>query len=345
MHSHGLMNLDSDTVYPRRMCERSFRTINHRLRTVHNLMVSMMMTSCVCAQDRDSHDGSSTTFYELPTVNADFEMECHRVMDRFMNFEFADPDVQQATFDETAKSGRPFTTDRPQFTESSRTLIRGRLQIEGGYTLNYDDEDDIRLIQHFFPDLLVRYSVTDNFEIRGSWPGIIVSHFTDDLIGDSGSFDDGTNPNVGFKLALWDQTGAIPRTAFSASAPIETEGSAFSLPSLQPIADVLYSWTIDDRLLVSGSTGIALLRNNGDDFFDLQQSVSADYLLSDRYGMYAEWIAFFRHKSANNIDQYLADVGVYYVVTEHLQIDGRVGVGLNDVAPDFFTGVGFSYRF
>lgn len=319
----------------------------------HVLFVITMITSNVSVPAQDSKEGienahagrAERSNYDSSIQHADIELECHRVLDRFEDFAWNESGVQAVGFDEYSGSERPFTTDRPQFTESSQTLIRGRLQIEGGYTLNYDDEDDIRLIQHFFPDLMVRYSLTDDFEIRGSWPGIIFSHFTDDLVGDSGSFDDGTNPNVGFKLALWDQRDAIPQTALSASAPIETDGAAFSLPSLQPIVDVLYSWAIDDRLIVSGSTGVALLRANGDDFFDLQQSVSADYLITKRYGAYAEWIAFFRHKSAVNIDQYLADIGVYYLVTEHLQIDGRVGVGLNDVAPDFFTGVGFSYRF
>ena len=45
----------------------------------------------------------------------------------------------------------PMVTDRPDFTESTLTVPRGRAQVELGYTYVYDDEDGVRVGDHVFP--------------------------------------------------------------------------------------------------------------------------------------------------------------------------------------------------
>lgn len=63
-------------------------------------------------------------------------------------------------------------------------LASGRSQIEGGYSLLYDKVDGEARIQHAFPDMLLRFGLTDRLELRLGWPGYVSSNF------DSPVFDD-----------------------------------------------------------------------------------------------------------------------------------------------------------
>ncbi|GIW95826.1 MAG: hypothetical protein KatS3mg110_3867 [Pirellulaceae bacterium] len=65
--------------------------------------------------------------------------------------------------------GEPIATDRPDFTEASSTVPRGRVQFETGYTFTYDVEDGVIHRAHTAPELLVRYGFSDDIEFRLAW--------------------------------------------------------------------------------------------------------------------------------------------------------------------------------
>lgn len=222
-------------------------------------------------------------------------------------------------------------------------LTRGRVQLEGGYAYVYDRFHGVRVSQHSVPDLLLRVGIDERFELRIGWPGYVATHYDGRSAPDSSS--DTLDPNVGFMWDLWGQDGWIPQTAVLASVPIELEGDPFALRSLQPLSQLLYCWYLTDRFALGGTTGFALFRENGDHFTQLQQSANADYLLSDRLDVFAEWEVLVDCNAADDGSQHLFSSGVSFLWSESLQLSWRVGTGLNQRAPDFLTDVRFALRF
>ena len=43
--------------------------------------------------------------------------------------------------------------------------------------------------------------------------------------------------------------------------------------------------------------------------------------------------------------EHYLDGGVTYLINMNLQLDARIGLGLNDDAAEFFVGAGVSYRY
>jgi hypothetical protein len=258
-----------------------------------------------------------------------------------------DPSVIQAQAIQGAIQGRTGSVEaeRPQLADISPIVPRRRFQLEAGYTFLADDSAGIRLREHVFPGLLARLSVTDNVEFRVGWPGIVWDSLTDRATGiettDSGAAD----IDLGIKLDVLDQSGYRPQLSLITSLAFPTGSDDISAERVQPLASIAYSWVLDDRWILGGTTGLGAMNERGDRFREIHQSIAVQRLITSRLGAYGEWFALFRAGSEDDRPQHYLDGGVTFLVTEDLELNWRTGFGINDRAQDFFTGVGFSVRF
>lgn len=207
-------------------------------------------------------------------------------------------------------------------------------QLESGYTYTLDQLAGSELEEHVYPDLLLRWAVTDRMELRVGWPGVISRE-----VAGLGDETESLNPTVGFLLDLYPQQGAWPQLAVAASAPIDLEGSPFAADSIQPLGEVLYGWYLSDRAGLWGNTGFALFDVDGDRFIQLQQALTLDYVLTDSVSTFVQWEMLLNHASANDGPQHMLTGGFNFFVNERIQIGIRSGVGLNERAPDFLSGI------
>ena len=87
-----------------------------------------------------------------------------------------------------------------------------------------------------------------------------------------------------------------------------------------------------------------MLREGTHQFLQTTQSVSLAYDIVDRLAGYVEYFVLapdvIGEDCAHNLN-----TGFTYLITDNIQADWRIGMGLNEQAPDFFTGVGLSFRF
>lgn len=60
-------------------------------------------------------------------------------------------------------------TDRHDFTQSTETVGRGVFQVESGYSYFYKDQDEEIESSHTTPELLLRYGLSDDIEVRLRW--------------------------------------------------------------------------------------------------------------------------------------------------------------------------------
>lgn len=249
-------------------------------------------------------------------------------------------------------------TDRPDFTEASTTVGRGRIQLEAGYTYFYDKENGIRSRTHSYPEMLWRIGMfADWLELR------IVQNFDSFLETDNNARQRHSGAEdfvLGCKIALAEQKGCWPELAMIVQCSFPTGADAFTAKEVLPGGSLLYSWeVIPDCLDLGGSTvanrsnSVSGLPGVGADievrhaYLELAQSVTLGYTLGKKLSAYTEWFAFFPSSALDPEigPEYYFNGGFTYLITNNIQFDIRAGVGLNRHADDFFTGSGLSIRY
>jgi hypothetical protein len=235
-------------------------------------------------------------------------------------------------------------TDRPDFTESSSNVPVGRLQIESGYTFVRDHDKNSRLHAHSFPELLMRYGLTDEIELRLGWNYLVedARHGLPDL---STNADGAADLYLAVGLALSKQKGCWPEAKINLQSTLPTGANAFSADKVNGGFNLLIGWDLSDFISVGASLGVNTITEEDDDFVQYHNSWTVGYSLTDQLGAYIEWFGIYRTDSATNAPENYLDGGFTYKVTPDIQLDIRAGVGLNRHAHDFFTGTGVSIRF
>jgi hypothetical protein len=246
--------------------------------------------------------------------------------------------------DEPVEAPEPdvIATDRPDFTEASSTVGKGRIQLEAGYTYFRDRSGGITSHVHSYPEALFRVGMfADWFELR------VGQNFASG--GSPGLYDSGaTDLYLGVKLGLTEQHRFLPEAALVIQTTVPTGADAFTSGKMLPGLNLLYGWdVIPDRITLGvSSQANAAVDDAGRSFALLAQSLTVGYGLTDKLGAYTEWFALFPHGATlGGGPEYYFDGGFTYKVTNDFQLDVRAGVGLNRNATDYFTGVGFAYRY
>lgn len=246
---------------------------------------------------------------------------------------------------------QPLVTDRPDFTESTEAIPPGHFQLEAGYTFSYDKEKGVRSRDHTAPELLFRIGLIENLELRIGWDGY---SYTDTQSrgttpgGRSVSVDDwsqGANDmSLGFKYKLLEQDGVIPHFGVIGEVTVPSGSSISSSGDVDPNLVLLFAYDISDSFSLAGNVGFASVTQFGDRFFQTSASLSVAFALSEKVGAYVEYYGIF--PNADDTDcAHVLNGGLTYLINNNVQIDWRIGAGLNEEADDFFTGVGFAWRF
>ena len=252
---------------------------------------------------------------------------------------------------EGAKEKLPdLTSDRPDFTESPTTITPGHLQLESGYTFTYDDEKGHRVSEQTVPEFLLRIGVIKDLEFRTSWTGMSL---VEDLFhekNDAGRrvrrevHDDGaTDITTGVKWHIADQEGLRPELALIGELSLPAGTDSKSSGDVDPQIKGIWSYDLTERLGLSGNVNFAVPTEESRRFFQTSASVSLGYSLTDQVGTFIEYFGFYPNARGSDC-AHQVDGGFTFQITDNLQFDVRVGAGLNEEAPDFFTGAGVVIR-
>ncbi len=231
---------------------------------------------------------------------------------------------------------QPIETDRPTFSLSPATITKGRIQFETGYTFSYKDaHPDVHT--HTFPESLLRIGLIENVELRVEWPNLTY-------------LDNGTNVDgfrdlgLGFKVQVFQQQGFRPRLSFAGRLSIPTGDEAFSSDKLDPELRTILTYAFNERVGLFGNVNIAGPSSQGTRFVQVSSSLGLSVNLRDHLSGFVEYFGLYPRDVASGSANFL-QTGLIYHLTYNLQIDGRLGAGLNRGTDDFLTGAGVSWRF
>jgi hypothetical protein len=240
-------------------------------------------------------------------------------------------------------------TERHDFTQSTKTVGRGVVQIESGYSYFYKDADDEIEGSHTAPETQIRYGLSDDIEFRLKYT--YGWSFIEDAEDQQGSQD----LIWSFKLGMTDQCHCTPESALELRFSAPTGGSDFSTGRVEHGLDYIYGWELAEGWELYGSTGYV---TNGagdlglipeepstDWFIVWSQSVALSTELTEQITVYNEFYGIFSHALADDFSIVVYNIGIDYYINNNLVVDFRAGKGLTPDSDDFFAGIGGGYRF
>ena len=245
----------------------------------------------------------------------------------------------------------PINTDRPTFTPANTVVPRGRVQFESGFTFDLQQTSKSTTTSYDLPELATRIGIANGVEFRTYWFGQTWAQTQPHPGGRATQLNGLGDMEVGFKwqLLLGDENRKwLPTTALITSIYAPTGGtSPYSSETVAPYINLIYGWTPTEKLTISGSTGYLGSRQHfaprrRGAFERYHQSLVAFYSVAERTTLFYEYYVLMPTEShaANYMDG-----GMLYRLTTNMQLDLRVGVGLNGNPSELFTGAGFSVRF
>ena len=205
--------------------------------------------------------------------------------------------------------------------------------MEGGYTFTKKGEDN----NHSLGELLLRLGLVQHLELRlGINPLSVVDRPGRD---ESSGPDDIT---LGAKLNLIDaQSGLVPEFGILGSAVVPLKND--DRPNVAPALTLAAAWGLSDNLSLGSNLGWVYGGVTGDRFSSFAGSLALGASLSKRWATYAEYFGFVR--TGDNPNENFVNVGLTFLVSPNFQLDGRVGTGFEDPQPNYFAGLGASFRF
>jgi hypothetical protein len=236
----------------------------------------------------------------------------------------------------------PLDTDRPDFTEGTSTVPLGHYQLEGGYTFTRFGEEDSSSLG----ELLLRIGAGERMEARlgiGSYTRI------DTGVSGAPTLSGYEDPTIGVKIRLTPEDTNLlppghPQLAILLATSVPVGSDDLTSDEWQPEGKLALGWDFTDRFSL-GSTLIYGYPSDGDErFHQFAASLSAAYSLTDRLGAYLEGYGFNKESLDGSSTTYL-NTGLTFGISNDLQVDVRVGAGLDDPSPNWFAGVGGAVRF
>lgn len=237
-----------------------------------------------------------------------------------------------------AQTSDPLVTDRPDFTESAVTVQPGRVQIEAGYT--FSRQGDVK--GHGIGELLFRIGAFKWAEVR-----IAVNSYSFE------NTPEGTERGVndaflGAKLKLVDNAPEVsrwrPGVALLVGTTLPTGSNIFGADDAQPEAKLALSWELTPQLSVGSNLNVALISTGEEQFGQFSGSLALGVGITERLASYVEFFGF-RHDNPEGPDLNFLNGGFTLLASDDVQFDIRGGIGFNDIDPDYFAGLGLSWRF
>jgi hypothetical protein len=258
------------------------------------------------------------------------------------------------------------STDRPDFTDATFSVGTGVTIIETGYTFRkaIDHDSNTEQTRRSLPEALVRYGLTDEFEIRVKWNGYVMSDLRDLNTGSRTQLFGTDDLITSIKYEVWQQNGALPMLTFLTGSTLPSGTSGISSNQMQPFVNFVAGWGLRRWLYLKMSSGIdwqktsvSTLIGGGSEPFGpivvfLRDNINVYHFSSSllyqalpRVGGFVEFFGFAQTGGKDNRPAIYFDTGLYLYATTSIQFDVRYGVRMSDRVDELFAGAGFSVRY
>lgn len=227
----------------------------------------------------------------------------------------------------------PLVSDRPDFTESALTVPKGMVQLEMGATYSEVEQEESLALG----ELLVRVGLVSAAEFR-----IGLNSYVDTSSpgGDVSGWED---ISLGAKVVLAEEHGGVPQAAILVSTTVRTGSAEVGAEHPEVGGVVSLSWGLSPKVGLGTNIGFTRASSEDGRFDQYSWSIALGHDLGGGWGGYLEYYGLSREEP-NGPDVHFANGGFTYLISDDLQLDARIGTGMNTASPDWFTGLGLVAR-
>jgi hypothetical protein len=234
-----------------------------------------------------------------------------------------------ALADQCPQKDSQIEVDRPDVTNSSIVVPQGSFQSENGISSSQRagdhefDGTESRLRWGIAPCLEILVDVPTYFAVAN---GPLNSGFTD------------LTPAIKWQISPL--PGKIDLSA-TLGAGLPTGTKAIAGSGVQPYVQFPWSWELSGGWSVSGMFTNFIAPTDPINELSTETTFVLEREVAERAFLFIEYVGDYR---AHGGPSYLLNSGGGYRITPTQQIDLHIGIGLNDNAPAYIFGVGYSFR-
>lgn len=236
-------------------------------------------------------------------------------------------------------------TDRDAFTPATSTVGSRLTVLETSYSFI----DNRRVAEtHSLPELLLRRGIGDAFELRLGWnyevggAGNIVSGNSADEEAGLGGIERESQLLYGFKARLTEQRGLTPRSAVILQGFTPTSGAS---PATDYSLAYAFGWELSRMIRLDSSLRYGSEHDRSDVFNQWAPSIALRAALDERWHAHIEYFGIYSDGAERDFSRAFVSPGAHYLITENIELGLRLGWGLTDDSPHFFSNVGLGWRF
>lgn len=243
-----------------------------------------------------------------------------------------------------AAEAREMSTDRPDKTESPYTVPKGSWQLEmDAVNWTRDKEDGVTTKSVSVAPFNLKYGVGANSDLQ-----LVVAPYTDVEVRGGGANTDASGFGdviIRLKHNFWGNDGGPSAFGLMPFVKLPTASDEFGANNdvegglIAPLA-----LDLGDGFGLGVMGQVNVLKDSKDDYApEFVVSATLGHDLTDRLGGYVElWAS--RFDDTGEKTQATFDTGLTYAVTQTLQLDTGVNIGLNNATDDVQAFVGVSRR-
>ncbi len=243
---------------------------------------------------------------------------------------------------------RPFEIDRPDKTNSPRTLDAGHFQIETGllgYSHDTRSLDGTHTKVWTITDTDLRIGLTNWAEIQFEIPFYQSVRTKDTLTGETQHASGIGDLSIFFLANFWgnDKDGTAGGIEFFVKTPTANHGLGNG--KVEGGAQILLATKLPAGFDLGFNTGVGISANDDGGYHaDLINSVSVSHAIVGPLSAYAEFFSSVPTQHSSEWEG-TVDVGFTYQIGKNLQFDAGMNIGVTRAADDLETFIGVSYRF
>ena len=242
---------------------------------------------------------------------------------------------------------RELSTDRPDKTESPYTVDAGHFQIELDF-VNYtrDRGGQSRAETVGVLPFNLKLGLTNSTDLQLLVEPYVRQEVTDRTTGARDTVSGFGDVTLRLKQNLWGNDGGRTALALMPFVKLPTSSNGIGNDAVEFGLIVPLAIGVSDRVGIGLMTEIDVLEESDGDGYAASfiNSATVSFALTERLGLYTE---LFTERSTEQGARWVVtgDVGLTYGLTDDLQLDGGVNLGLTEAADDLQLFVGISRRF
>ncbi|MDQ3392750.1 MAG: transporter [Bacteroidota bacterium] len=230
------------------------------------------------------------------------------------------------------------STDRPGMADTPYLIKKSNIQIETGFNYEFNDDHNRNNKSFTYNATLVRYGVSNNFELRltSEYIKTIDRSSNSDIAIQAKGFN---ALSVGTKIFIVEEQGLLPDISFLASINLPYIGNKELSPTyIAPAFKFMAQHSLTEKLSFSYNGGI--LWDGNQPMSTGLYTIGLDLTVTPRTTIFIENYGFVPEDGYN---QHGFNTGLCFLITRNIQFDISGGFGLTDLSSDGFINFGLSW--